>query len=297
MNTAPQWENPKRQLTDRGYDFFKMKTITAHSLATHLHYHDAIEFIYMVDGSVKLYIDGKEDQLKRGDLALFRSNGVHSMYTQSSKKNNYYVLKILPSLLHSISPNTLGGRFAFRFSVFNPRLKSVWRREELSGSGIEACFEKLIGNYHTPGAISDLSMIVAALGVLEQIYIETEKRFDSIVPYTDLIYRAIIYVNEHFDEDIREEDVASEFGLSYGYFSRSFKAVTGGNFRDYLINVRINNAENLVVNTNMSIADIARRCGYGNISHFISQFKKIKNTTPLQMRKTAISEAREENNG
>ena len=295
MNATPRRENLSARMAEQGYDFFKMKTITAHSLATHLHYHEAIEFIYMLDGGVDLYIDGRSYQLEEGDLALFRSNGVHSMYTRESKKNNYYVLKIHPSLLHRISPNTLGGRFAFRFSVFNPLLKSVWRREELSGSAIQDCLNKLINNYQSPGSISDLSMIIAALGLFEQVYLGTESSFNSLVPYTDLIYRAMLYVNEHFEEDISEEGIAAEFGLSYGYFSRSFKAVTGGNFRDYLIEVRINHAEHLVVNTDKPIADIARKCGYSNVSHFIFQYKKYKKITPLQMRKLALSKTEAEN--
>ena len=61
------------------------------------------------------------------------------------------------------------------------------------------------------------------------------------------ITKAVIYVNEHFEDDITEEEIAMQFGMSYGYFSRSFKAATGKKFRDYLIATRLSQAEQLIL--------------------------------------------------
>lgn len=262
-----------------------MRTIPSYSLATHLHFHEAIECIYMIEGSVIASIDGREERLLPGDLALFRSRGVHTMVTEGEKHNSYYVLKVDPALLRSISPATLAGKFPFRFSVFNPALKSFWKRQELEGGVILSYINKLVENYNNPRTTSDVAMIIAALGIFEEMFAESEREFNSLSLYSDVIYHAIVYVNEHFDEDIKEEDVAAKFGLSYSYFSRSFKAATGRTFRDYLICARVNEADQLITNSDLSIAEVARKCGYANVSHFIGVYKKQTGKTPLQARK------------
>jgi len=281
----PREEKPYKQMVNCGFEFFKMRPIPSFSLAAHSHFHDAIECIYMTEGCVKVYIDGRVDRLSAGDLILFRSRGIHTMYTEDAKRTQYYVLKVNPALLHRISPSTVGGRFCFRFSVFNPSLKHIWRKEELEGGAILSHVNKLIENLKNPTGISDVSMILAALSVLEEMFAQTETEFSALSQYSDLIHRATVHINEHFSEDISEKELAQSFGLSYAYFSRAFKAATGKSFRDYLSGVRINQAQQLMVNTDLSVADVAAKCGYGSVSHFISAYKRAHGTSPLQARK------------
>lgn len=274
-----------KNFTDYGYEFFRMRTVKANSRAAHTHLHDAVECIYMIEGSVIIYIDGDEEVLYPGDFAVFRSRGVHSIYTKDEPQNSYYVLKLSPSFLHKITPAPLNGSFPFRFAVFNPELKYIWRKAELEGSIIKECLDELIEGIDSESSISDVSRIILAFRILEAVYKETESSFNTLTLYSDTVYRAIVYINEHFAEDITEEEVASKFGMSYAYFSRSFKGATGKNFRNYLAATRLSQAEQLIVNTNMPVAEIAGRCGYSNVSHFIKIYKDTKGKTPLQARK------------
>ena len=125
--------------------------------------------------------------------------------------------------------------FSFRFSVFNPALNHIWRKEELEGGAILPHINKLIENLKNPTGISEVSMILASLGVLEEMFPQTEKEFSALSQYSDLIHRATVHINEHFSEDISEKELAQSFGISYAYFSRAFKVATGKSFRDYLV--------------------------------------------------------------
>ena len=91
-------------LRHNGFHFFKMKTKPHNCLMAHLHMHDAIEFIYMNEGSVRVSSDDKEFSLLPGDLTLFRSRGIHCIYSENQDVNNYYVLKISMQYLASILP-------------------------------------------------------------------------------------------------------------------------------------------------------------------------------------------------
>ena len=99
------------------------------------------------------------------------------------------------------------------------------------------------------------------------------------------IVKALEYIHAHFNENISLSDVADQLYLSPEYFSRLFKEVTGGNFSIYLINYRLNEAKNLLINTDLRITDISFRIGYNNHSYFSRLYKKYMGMTPEEERK------------
>lgn len=284
-NTRVRREVLKPDLTERGLEFFKMSPRGAYTRFADPHIHDAIECIYINRGSVIVYIDGKEERLRQGDLVLFRSMGIHSIYTEGEAENDYYVLKVATKLLYDISPKTLSGKFALRFVAYNQKLKAVWRKEEIAGTAIELGFGRLIRELKAPGAIADLSMIISAMLIFEEIYKSCFEDSEELSASYDSVFRSIVYVNSNLGEDMTELDVARRFNMSYSHFSREFKRATGETFKQYIMRTRINHAEQLLVNTDLSVNEIALRCGYNNISYFISLYKKFKGKTPLQDKK------------
>jgi len=79
--------------------------------------------------------------------------------------------------------------------------------------------------------------------------------------------------------------VADEFSMNYTYMSHFFKDIIGMNFIDYISDLRIKKASELLRNTNMSISDIAVQVGYANATVLIKIFKKVMQTTPGAYRK------------
>ncbi|WP_245917788.1 helix-turn-helix transcriptional regulator [Alteribacillus bidgolensis] len=67
-------------------------------------------------------------------------------------------------------------------------------------------------------------------------------------------------------------DIASEVNLSPYYFLRVFKKSMGETPINYLIQLRLNEAKYLLHHTNLSIAEIAYKCGFNSESHFITTF-------------------------
>ena len=81
------------------------------------------------------------------------------------------------------------------------------------------------------------------------------------------------------------EDVAKKFNLSRSYLSKKFKSVTGFGFKEYIINVRIQHACELLLNTNKSITDIAFECGFNDSNYFGDAFRRTKGISPNKYRK------------
>lgn len=114
----------------------------------------------------------------------------------------------------------------------------------------------------------------------------SEYRQERVNAETDsrVVLDVIRFVKEHYMEDIGLELAAEQVGLSVGYLSGFFKASFGKSFTQYLIGVRMEKAKELLLNTDMRVADVGAAVGCLNASYFSLQFRKIYGMTPNQMR-------------
>lgn len=90
------------------------------------------------------------------------------------------------------------------------------------------------------------------------------------------------YIEEHYDEAVKLEDMSSMIGFNPNYFSGMFKKQTGMNFSEYLTHVRIERAKQFLVEGKLSAIDIAERIGYSDAKYFYRIFKKTTGLTPTE---------------
>ena len=92
------------------------------------------------------------------------------------------------------------------------------------------------------------------------------------------------YINEHFAEDISLKFLSAKFNLSQGYLSTIFKDLTGLSVFEYINQVRLDAAAQLLVETNLNTLTIMEKCGFINESHFYKLFKARYEVTPRTYR-------------
>lgn len=97
------------------------------------------------------------------------------------------------------------------------------------------------------------------------------------------------YLDKHYGENINLNLVADKLNLSPGYLSTFFKEKQGINFSDYLNNLRISHAKELLMNVDLRIQEIALQVGYLNVNSFIRMFKRASGLTPGEYRKSHAS--------
>lgn len=90
------------------------------------------------------------------------------------------------------------------------------------------------------------------------------------------------YIQEHYNEPIKLEDVSSLTGFNPNYFSGMFKKQVGMNFSEYLTHVRLEKAKQLLIQGEMPAMDIAVLIGYGDAKYFYKMFKKSTGLTPME---------------
>lgn len=93
------------------------------------------------------------------------------------------------------------------------------------------------------------------------------------------------YINENYKQDIRLPVLAQMAGMSAVAFSRFFKARTGTSLSDYIIDVRLGHALQMLTQSSTPVADICFECGFNNLSNFNRIFKKKKGCSPHEYRK------------
>ena len=96
--------------------------------------------------------------------------------------------------------------------------------------------------------------------------------------------RAKKYIDENFRENIDRNDVASVTFVTPNYLSKLFKNSMNMNLREYINQLRIEEAKRLLLSTAMSVSEIASYVGYYNISYFSTVFHKIVGVSPFDWR-------------
>lgn len=98
--------------------------------------------------------------------------------------------------------------------------------------------------------------------------------------------RALRYIEQHYDEDLSINDLASLNGqMTPSYFSTLFKRETGKTVVSFITEKRLQQACRLLLETSGSVIDIANQVGYHDVQYFFRVFKKAVGKTPLEYRK------------
>lgn len=92
------------------------------------------------------------------------------------------------------------------------------------------------------------------------------------------------YVRQHFREKLYLEDIAEQLGISPTYLSRLFKQETGQGLQEYILDVRLERAANLLIYSKESISQIAAQVNFPSQSYFGKVFKERMHMTPRQYR-------------
>lgn len=120
----------------------------------------------------------------------------------------------------------------------------------------------------------------------EEARVLSSSSFAKIQQHSDSrrVQKVQDYINQHYKEEIRLNQLADMVGMTEVSFSRFFKLRTGKNLSDYIIDIRLGHATRMLVDSTMSIAEICYESGFNNLSNFNRIFKKKKLASPKDFR-------------
>lgn len=107
----------------------------------------------------------------------------------------------------------------------------------------------------------------------------------STIAYSEgIVGRVAEYLQAHYMENINLKTISAEISVHPSYISRVFHEKTGSSFTDYLIEIRMQKAKQLLLNTNLNVSQISRQVGYNNEKYFSRSFKKWAGVTSQEYR-------------
>lgn len=139
--------------------------------------------------------------------------------------------------------------------------------------------------YYELEIYSHLMMLIAFCGKNQDLFkgstsIPVSNTFKNAIPLSDVC----AYIAEHFTEDLTLEHVAEYAGFSKYHFERIFSEYNGVTFYRYLQQMRINYAQTLLSNHELTVTDIAEQAGFASCTAFTRAFKKNTGYPPSQYR-------------
>ena len=257
------------------------------------HIHAAVELLYIQRGSFLVVSETQEYTVHAGDTVLFRPNTIHRTYSLSAN-SSYAVLKVYPSLILAIANRENAASYLLQLALYHQSSKVVWLAQEGEQNGMCACFQRLVEEYEHPTAASELMMKAGAAQIIATVLRDPQACPPQRTPteetstrLTEKLYEAIVYINRHYAEDITAESCSKHLYVSYSYFAKRFKLLTGKTFREYLTYTRINHAEKALLSSTDPITKIALDCGFNNHAYFSAVYKKLKGVSPTEARSLA----------
>ena len=114
--------------------------------------------------------------------------------------------------------------------------------------------------------------------------VESKKQESSL----SMVEKAKEYMQENYAKDLSLDDVSKTVNISPYYFSKLFKEEEGRNFIDYLTEIRIDKAKELLMDKNLSMKEICAAVGYSDPNYFSRSFKKNVGVTPTEYREGKV---------
>lgn len=263
------------------------KTYSLRHNPTIPHVHDFPEIFLCADGNFSIIIRDTVFDIKKGDLIVVPIGYEHTL---SSKENNFvqYRIDINYDIFNNIDmrefPNSGFHLFTAPFSKKSFILPQVFSLSDASCKKAEEYFS-MLHLASKPPFDSNMSIpdILEKLFSLPELHIgEKQKAYANSILHDKILptLRVMAYVNENYPEKILIEDMLKLSSLAHTLFYSTFKKVAGTTFATYLQVIRLKICNNLMINTSLSLAQIAGLCGFSDQSHMITTYKKYAGNLP-----------------
>jgi xylan 1,4-beta-xylosidase len=238
------------------------------------HWHNSIEVFLVLSGKLDIVIDTETYHLFEDDIILVNSDQMHEILNND---NVVVVLQINPAYYKKGLES--GAYFLCNSALYHNKTRFI-ELKRLIARLIYVNYNDTEGNELLTISISYQLM----LELVKNFKSAEERNFATVSKSLQRLGDIIQYLNNNYQDNITLEHVAEREFLSPSYLSHFFKLNMGVTFFNYLTGIRMNHAVNELLNTSLTIEQIAANNGFANSRYFVNTFKKQFGMLPRQFR-------------
>lgn len=264
----------------------RLYTSRNNTFASHLH--KQVELILVLEGSLIVTCDSKQYHLGVGEGILIFPNRLHSLYTASSSASHILLCIFEPDFCphyRKYFQSYIADKNDFSLNSLSPHSRLA--AEQLLD--LTASFDRTgpVPAYTSSLAEGYLSLLLTDL-------------FTPVTPSPFILHRqtpgedleleqqVLIYLDEHFTEELSLELLSKVFGVSRFHLSRLFSEKLKTGFPSYVTAKRLEYARELLSTTDNSVTNIALDAGFGSSRSFFREFKNAYQMTPNAYRRQHV---------
>lgn len=246
------------------------------------HWHNSIEVIYVLKGSLDISIDTDWFTLKEREVEIINCDETHSL---SSKEDNKVLVFNIDPLFFEKYYKDINNIFFYTNSNDNEDQNGE-EYDELKSFLTKILCEYVQKLEDFDEEIEDMLVKLLYHLINNFHYLTHEKEeLKEKTEQLDRYHRISKYIFNNYNNNITLKDIAKKEFLSPHYLSHEIKYATGYSFTDLINLTRIEESIKLLLDTELSISEISDEIGFSHVRYYTKNFKSFYNCTPLQYRK------------
>ena len=267
-----------------------VRAFTTENIVFPAHWHEDVELVVILEGRMDFFLEGERHALLAGDGVLAAPRAIHA-YGGGGCRVAIFIfppLAALPSgvgeaAIPPLRSRVLRAAGAADGGVANGRADSPL--VELARLGVSTAAGKAAGK-----ALVLFGVAAALRGLFADRTESGEARGEGGASGEARIRRALAYLEDHYAGKVSAAAAASAAGLSPCYFSRLFPRLAGARFVDWVAFRRLAEAERLLADSDLGIAEIAEESGFGGIRALDRAFASRRGMNPREYRLRSAAE-------
>ncbi|MCC6394704.1 MAG: helix-turn-helix transcriptional regulator [Bryobacterales bacterium] len=251
--------------------------------------HDHFEVLYLKTGEILLEVQSRRILMRAGDLLVMGSTLMHRILEYRGARPSAIVMSFLPELIRNDSP-TEEADYLMPFLAQDESFPLVIP----ASTGVPARVMRLMVQIHTELAARDRLSVLTAKTCLKALLLLIAKHYPAHPGGRQIFawkQRSLArlrplfeYLDGHYAEPVTLEEAARIVHMSKPGFVRFFKRVTAHSFIAYLNQFRVAKAQELLVSSGKSIAEIGQEVGFCDQSYFGALFRRMVHLSPREYR-------------
>lgn len=251
------------------YHLFTRPRLPTHRPRGRLDY----QLLYVASGKAHFYFHGQEEIVTAGNMVLYRPKEEQRYYYYGIDHTEVYWVHFTGNNVKNILRKY---GFPEREHVIHTGTSLDYKRIYLQM--IQEL--KLTKPHYEEVLVHYLELLFVMISRLPEKKPKSKSSF-----LMDEMDRAVAYFHANYNHSVSIEEYARKHGMSVSWFIRNFKDYTGSTPTQYLLSLRISNAQSLLESTSYNVTEISEIVGYDNPLYFSRLFKKQCGVSPTEFRK------------